>query len=695
MQKPISFLLSVILCTCFSLFSFGFSDSCAAESPGLISPGTICSIAGKHSVLGEYKGALEVRQSADGRLNVIRTVIFDTYRYESRRVRELWSGEGRLQDGRLSALFQLKSADLFDCVDGIKRSGGDFKKKITVPYSVLLKEGSWVSAGTPSGSCADILGPGRPAGSIPLWKDERTIVPAYGDCFQIIGKLAMSTIFLPVAYQFRNSSLAAPYVNRPEFKTQKQFFVIDRTDFAFLRKNPDVICVDNKVVDKISLAEESLRSDAYGPTLYQKACFFENDMQNNHLNELGLFSGRMAAAGGKQIFVANGDGALWSGMYAGSQAMRWLATGEPQALANFKRVTRGLMLLMDLTGDGAEFARTAEIAAGSEQLSREWSYGVHPYEKIKYVRGGNNDMIKGLFHAFAWAYEVLPPDDPMLKEVSNHVRRLANLRVVAHEATHPGNCFSASGLIALDTGRKRDLDRYLSFYNTFMKPIDALNLDKGFFYGGMADWSGINLGMVSQITDILVAKNLANRCASANTGDRESLVALTYGLRRKLLNSWAIYANARRDFLTVAADAFAFSDVPVLKFPNGSRPQTWCRQSSWAIKRGEAVWLLDEIPMTLTSHYIHFDYRLRPEWCASAWPRLPWKAYTESPPMEYHLQGAYDYSAFQGAALDSDNLFTSAFQYSGQCSGTYHNGRADYLHVYWMGRLSGLIDPDR
>src|SRR5262249_40369424 len=147
-------------------------------------------------------------------------------------------------------------------------------------------------------------------------------------------------------------------------------------------------------------------------------------------------------------------------------------------LTNYKRVTKGLMLLMDLTGDPQEFARTADPVVQGEKLTEPWRISVSPYQNIKYLLGGNNDMVKGLFHAFAWAYQILPANDPFLAEVDEHAKRMPILRVAAREKSHPGNMFSAAGLAALSSQDPEDLNKYLQFYASPIKPIDTLNLDK-------------------------------------------------------------------------------------------------------------------------------------------------------------------------------------------------------------------------
>jgi hypothetical protein len=449
----------------------------------------------------------------------------------------------------------------------------------------------------------------------------------------------------------------------------------------------------NKITDRISLTESALKASAYGTPLQKKAEIFGKDMKENHINQFGLFSGALFDANDKFIdYTANGDGALWSGMYAGSEAMRWLVTKDPEAMANFKRTTSGLMLLMDVTGDEKEFGRTAHPINAGETISGPWARGAGKYQNIKYIKIGNNDMIKGLFHAFIWAYEILPPDDPFLAEVSEHARRLPKLRI-SQEKVHPGNALSATGLAAIASGRMEDLYKYLAVYELVMQPVGLLKLDEGFYAGGIGDWSGVNLMMVSNVSQILVAKHVAKKFRDIAPSLLRPILDEAVGhQRQKLAETWATYAHVRRDFMTIAADAFAVGKSPLIEFPSGTTPTQWQRKDEWASLRPLSVWSLRELPVPIGKHVLNYDYSWRPDWCLSYWPHLPWKSLVELKTIDFYYLSAYNYPLFEGTSLDSDNVWTSAFDYRGSANPNYRNGRIDFLHVYWMGRLSGLLD---
>jgi hypothetical protein len=621
---------------------------------------------------------------ADRSIEVLRVITYDSFRYEGFRVQEVWAGDGKADADQLSATFTLKRADVFDEVDGVKRSKEDYVQPLVIQYTAHLRDGS---VRTGSGEITERIVSGPRAGDRePPWRNQRWYLPSKGDSFELIGKVANATLFRLITKKYVEHPFIAPYRDRPEFKSKFHFLISDRTDFKFLRKNPGTIRVVNKVVDPVSLTEAAVKRDAYAPTLAEKAAAFDRNFSEDHLNELGLYASAYYEDGKVARQVANGDGALWSGMYAASQAMRWLSTKEPEALANFKRITKGLMLLMDLTGDPAEFARTAEPYHG-ESLSAPWKRGAAPFEHLKYIEGGNNDMVKGLFHAFAWAFEILPAGDPFRAEVAAHAKRLPGLKV-NKELNHVRNLFFSQGLSALADHDEKALASYFRTFRLRIFPLDYLGLEQGYYLGGVADWSGINLKMVSQVTEMLIANQVYREFPDAKA--KKKAVAVLKNGRKNLVGTWATYATARRDFVTAAAYAFGATAGP-LGLPESTKPASWPKQILWQSSLGDVAWKLREFPTVRARHVISFNFSRDPAWCPSAWPRQPWKVYSESDPIESFFQSAYEYPIFERGGVGSDNFWTNGIEYENRGPLPSDHGRVDYLYTYWMSRLGGLL----
>jgi hypothetical protein len=644
---------------------------------------------GVHSKFGTYVGQLEIRTREDGLVDVNRIISYDTFRFENKRVEQVWHTVGKFENGILDIAFVLKRADIYQSVDNEKRTPDQFNNSLIPHYHLDFATGTALVT-TDAGVEQDkISGPPRPS-ELPLWKNERIAHPSEGESYGIGADIANNTAFLPVILELRYSPFIRQYWNRAEYKSQLQYFVIDKTDYDFLRLHPDFLRIDNKIVDTISLYESLQRSNAYGPTLLEKENIFDRTMPD-HLNENGFVSQAIYDSAGNIVtYHPSYDGALWTGMYAGTQAMRWLVTKDERALALFKQTLCGMMLLMDVTGNPQEFARTIAPYVDGEVLKEPWVRAQKPYEHLRYVKIGNNDMVHGLYYSFAWAYEILPDGDPLLVQVEEHSKRLLDLRISTSRILG-NNAFRALGLNALATRNKEDINNYFKFFYLRVRPKDWLKIDQGMYFNGIADWSGINLSTISQLTNILIAKNLIRR-APQYASNFESVLSIS---RQNILETWATYATARRDIVTFAAEAFGAADSPYLNFPKSTQPKTWSKQELWPEMRKEALWTLREIPLRSKPRETTFDFSLKRDWCASPWPNLPWKYFKFEGDLERFYQGSYAYPLFETNAIDSDNsLSRPPFMFRGKSNKYVSYGRMDYLHAYWLGRLSGLIGLD-
>lgn len=682
--------LAVILNS--ALIAFANASVCgfarSLPSPG-IEAGRIYEIRGEHAKWGSYKGKLEVRTLKNKEVRATRIVSFDKLVFEGLSpVQQVWTADGQLDNGVLNLHVELKQADFLSQVDGVCRSSGQFKKAHVFHY-LAGGTGREIRFSDPF-ACSEKLSFHLPAGKEPLWKDERKLLPARGECFQTISRLANASFFLPAILRYRLDEQLAAYRGRAEFRSRSHYFVQDSTDYQFYKENPQALRVCNKVLDYIALVEASFRQDAYSHSLRSKMLAFEAEMKNEHLNELALFAGAVCGKSGEKIgYSPNGDSALWTGMYAGSQAMRFMVMKDPEALANFRHVLKGMFLLMDITENNSEFARYAEpLKPGEKLLIEPWKLGQGKFRLMKYLPGGNNDMIKGFYHAFVWAHEILPADDPLRLELKEYCRRLPFLRIASRDLRHPGNISPALGLAALG-GDPAALESFLKEYKNLERPIDFLNLDKGYFCAGIADWSGVNLTLVTQLSNILIAKNLLQNCGSSR--QRQELMGVLQERRNKLHKTWSIYCDCKRDLLTIANDAFNQSNNEFLKFPSQVQ-----KEANWQEYRQDALWSLRQIPKKALKHDIVFDYRLRPQWCASGSPLRPWKYYVERDWLpERSLQGVCNYPLFEGSSFDTDNIWaTEAFRFRGAAGTKHKHGRMDFLYVYWLGRISGLINEN-
>ncbi|WP_413291381.1 hypothetical protein [Bdellovibrio sp. HCB337] len=635
----------------------------------------IWSVHGTNSQKGGYQGELELRRNQDGSFNAVRIITYQAYSFMGYQVQEIWTGKASLDKNTLRVNYSLRQADYITRAGNHVRNPNDFKSNVTV-QSVFVQgsQGPHAEFTNQKGATySEQLGQARALQGQPLWKDLRTKFDAKGPSIPLVIRGAIEVARVKVEYE--KDPFVKSYMHRKEYKNEQPYVIFDPTDYDFYQRNKTTLRVANKITDEISLTESLMRRNAYAPTYEEKARGYEKNTQERHINDQGMYVSLQVDANNNIVNEdSEGDSTLWTGMYVGSQAMRYLITKDPVAQANVRRSVKAMFLLMDLPGDRSEFARTVETFNPNRQYAPKWHRGTGKYSSLMWMEGGNNDMVKGITHSFMWATLVIPRSDTeiwdQLKEKS---RRLIDLEVMDKKAQ---NRPVALGLAALITQDKELREKYLkSYLNPKTRLTSGYDFDTSFYWHGTADWSGINLGMVGAITNIMVA-DLLGAEKIRNT------------LRERFMDEWLVYKPARRHLHTIATYGFAYR--------HGTRGDNFRRDSSeqdFKERLAHSLWGLREIPYPRLVHgTVQVDHSLNPEWCLSPIPRLFWKSLKKpEPPPEYFYQGLYDYPLFEQDAIDSTFIWKSAaFNYRvNHGSGTEYAG-IDYLYAYWLARYSGL-----
>ncbi|QDK36173.1 hypothetical protein [Bdellovibrio sp. NC01] len=626
---------------------------------------------GTSSSRGPYNGELELRKSSDGTYNVVRVVTYINYFYDGLKVQEVWTGKAVAEGNLLTVSYDLKQADFITKLGGQSRDVVEFKNTINVLERFAPSEKGLTTAFTDrkASNYTEWLTTRRDLEARPLWQDERRNIDAKGPRIPVPVRAVIAAFKAKIGYD--KDPLVKSYKNRKEFEDERPYIVFDPTDFAFYRENKDVIRVVNKITDDISITEASIKRNAYAPSLEEKQRGYEKNTVDHHINDQGMSAVATVDERGRLVRYENdGDSALWTGMYIGSQAMRYLATKDQAALANVRKSLKGLFILMDITGNKGEFARTLATYVPGQPIPEKWHQGAAPFQNIIWQEGGNNDMVKGIMHGFLWASIVIPESET---EIWGHLKeksaRLIDLNVMDDK---PQNRPLALGLAALITKQSGFRERYVKAYNSLPVKFSGYSFDTSFYWHGVADWSGINLGIVGDITAITVA----DRLGETKIRDR---------LRERLMDSWVTYAPAQRHLVTLAAYGFAYS--------HGTRGDNFRSDSSdekFQAALTQAVWGLREIPFPRPNLDIQYDHSLDREWSVSPIPRMFWKAVNKPiPPMEFFYQGLYDYPVFEKAGIDSNFIWKEgAFLYKGGRSKGIEYGGIDYLYGYWLARYS-------
>lgn len=657
-----------------------FSAKAQREIASLVAPERLDGIwvlQGTHSLRGPYNGELELRRGQDGTFDVVRMITYINYYFEGYKVQEVWTGKAVADTKALTISYTLKQGDYITRLGNFRRAPADFKTKLHILERFETTERGLAAQMTERNDAtyAEWLTARRGLEEKPLWKDERTRLDAKGPKIPLIVRGVIKGVKMKIRYE--KDPLVKSYKDRPEYKNEQPYVIFDPTDYEFYQNTKDTLRVGNKVTDDISLTETLVRRHAYAPSFVEKAQGFEKNARENHINDAGMYVSQRVDKNTHQALgeLPEGDATLWTGMYVGSQAMRYLLTQDKEALENVMKSTRAMFILIDITGDPKEFARTLSANDPQKPLpTNEWHRGKGPYAHLIWREGGNNDMIKGITHSFLWASLVVPKSETEFwKALKESSQRLIDLKVISEK---PQNRPIALGLAALINEDQELRKKYIKSYNNPRVRLTGYSFDTSFYWHGSADWSGINLGMVGNITAILLAEHLG----AYDIRDQ---------LRERMVDEWLVYRPTRRHLQTMATHAFAYR--------HGTRGNRFRKESNEveferALKH--SLWGLREIPYPRPTFLdIDWDHSQNPEWSMSPIPRLFWKAVKKpEPPVEYFYQGLYSYPIFEQDALDSTFIWKEgAFSYRGSHKSGVENSGVDYLYAYWLARYGGII----
>jgi len=640
---------------------------------------------GQHATRGLYTGELELRMGVDHRLMAIKKITYDTYKYEGLTVEEIWTGTAQLSGSAVELQFALRQADYLSRVQNEKRTAEQFQNKLMIKQRLEIGADALTSklSAEAEGDFTETYSERTELPAETLWKDERHRNKAAG---HTITSIVRATYFdvekmrEKIAW-YRKQPEVVKLSNTQDFKDEAQYRVIDTTDFNFYQTHHNILHVPNKVVDRISLVEEMSRRNAYAYTKAQKADIFGQRMTKLNINEYGFVTPSDLDENRKFTkYGLDQDSALWTGVYIASQGMRYQVTGDPEAIANIRRCVEGMFMLMDLPTEKGEFARfvmkfdpSIKVENAGEKF--EWRSATLPDgNKVNWMFGGNNDMYKGLVTAFTWAYMVIPSSDTEFHaKLESYVQRLPTLKIAN---SSKDNKRYAAGLLALVLNDESEAKKFVSNAKSLVEKFtELLRLDNGMYIGGMADWSGINLSMVSNVEDIVLARALSKQFPSLTKKVKQA----DFNAEKDMMDQVVAYQSIGRDALNVSAYALAFRTL-------GYSSETI---QAWTPFFVQSLFRLNEVPVDLAPNDVTIDRTMSPDWGLSAYPSEPWK---KDQPVAYYMQSVDSYPLFEMNAYYSSYMWKdSAFDIG--CDGnTFVNmPRTDYLYMYWMARWSGLL----
>ncbi|HET6519665.1 MAG TPA: hypothetical protein VFG47_07565 [Geminicoccaceae bacterium] len=669
----------------------------AGSSAAAIEPG-VWTVSGVDARLGTYSGTLEIREGAEGGLELIRVVSLDEFVHRDGRAVDLvWTGRVEERgDHRATAFIKLLRADFIARVNDVVTTEADAEPLGVVGRAWFRQDGGlaieYTAAEDPDFRASEEGVLAGPPGDEPIWRSGRYLRRTHGEP----GHLTKQAMF---AYfdEYHDRPDVGAYTDDPAFKRAVHYQVIDHTDFRYYRANPDRLRVIDKVVDVISLAETEIRANAFRTPLAEKAAFYQEGLTDEFLGPHGMVVGAITRTGQE---VPDLSGALWTGIYAYTQARRHEATGDEEPLNDLRRAVRGLFTLIDITGTPRGFART--VRAAGPPLTGEWRRGRGPFAHLDYLPGGNNDMAKGLVLGLLAGWETLPELDPLRAEIRARAPEL--LRLCPFLKSTPTNCgepvlpqgggpqkalsfsdvidviddidlfersnpFSAPDIPSVNpalarlfvgtaTDNQRLIDDGLAWlHRPALREYAARGGGPIYVYGA-SDWSGNHLSLVGA----LILQRLLRR-----TDDVERRIAW------RLASARAWRTLRRLDHPLHAALALEARALP--------------RPHEAAEATRQVIWGLRSFPIPKHPHPI--DHRVRGDFVLSPFPTLPWKGGWRSDPGRQQSLVAYPMLEQPvDAYLWNDTHFDVA---APRGLGGWRVPGVDYLFLYWLARDAGVI----
>lgn len=646
-------------------------------------------IQGQHSVRGPYKGQMQVLEK-----EVIRLIEYDNFSYRGHKVQEIWTGQKKLEDsGRIVFSFSLKAAEFIRRLRTKVRLQVEFDHPVLVEIETatdLTQEPrQWKFSDGKDGVFQEVLS-WRSPNSLPLWKSLRQKFPALHKTTNLNPLIDLVVWIAKKREDFFKHPLVKRSKNRPEFLNKEHSIIQDLTDrdFYLSEEGQSVLRIANKFPDEIGLEESFFRKSAYSKKLSEKARFFEDRTQRENINSLGMVVHQRYAPGGVLIgSYHDGDSLLWTGIYAYTQALRHIdergsLEDRSQGLANFKKSFKGILTSVLIHPESNQFARTLEILSPGEAPKSDFIAGTGEYAGIQYMPGGNNDMFKGIALAMAIGQRILPLEDELRPKMRAVAQKLLELSVIEKKTF---NEVAAKGLAALVLGDEKLAQEYREVH-----PFSSFTMDrlKYFFSGfgintvfnvkGNADWSGLNLHVVSQITQIEITNLLGGMQKYENQW------------RERVMDTWCEFSEVRHTLIAAAATHFAYN--------KGITGDVFRRErrnrDEFEAKALNSLVTLMEYPMQRNTPDLEYNWSLNPEFVASPVPRLFWKTFSKGEKeLNYFINSISIYPMFESSGLVSNFVWKDHFfDFEGYSSEDRGHPAVDYLFAYHLAKNAGLID---
>ncbi|MCZ7586371.1 MAG: hypothetical protein M5R36_25275 [Deltaproteobacteria bacterium] len=615
-------------------------------------PAGIYDVTGEDAEHGPYSGQAQILANPEMKAyRFVRTVRYADLDFEGDEV--AWAFDGAADASPESIAL---SASLFPVWYLAAYNGDARDTENTGPIAVtgtLTADGDGVFTGTLGDggkniSLTETWTWAGPNNGEPIWVNRRSTAPMHEPI-----EPGLKDFFFLLFGSMYDVPDIQPYLERDDFNAAIHYAVSDPTDLNFLRANPDTIRVIQQPIDTFSMAEAKSRQRAYGQTLTEKAAFYDQNTVDFHIEGAGMVHSSIHDDNAVITWDADFSTMEWTGSYIASQAMRYLVTGEEEALDNMLTGLHGQFLCWEIVPNPGEFARAVRMHDGNSPA--DWVQGTGDYTAYDYAPNGNNDMSHGFYTGFFWSWLALDGLDGYDDERDEMVTILRDL-VENHPDVGDGliNELGFQMMLAYMTDDAEHVNRYRQLLLSPHLNWFLANGNGQIAVYGISDWSG----------NYLIAQQLFTIAKIAILLGDDQEIMLRHGCRVAMERMARYRANIYSIVMPPLASAF---------------PMTF------EIDRAKLA--LAEFPAPKIRRDV--DWTINPRFSMSPFPDLPWKLDWG---LGLRLRGLYAYPLFE---RDLDNFVWRAgsLDYKGGASDMEPPG-VDYLFAYWWGRYHGLWGED-